>query len=56
VTSRAAVSGYGSFAVFAAQDDTRHHESNVSDAKRRILSLMKPYELGLLIAIGNVTA
>jgi len=36
---------------------TGHVELNVSDAKRRILSLMKPYELGdLLIAIGNVTA
>jgi PAS domain S-box-containing protein len=36
---------------------TGHVELNVSDAKKRILSLMKPYELGdLLVAIGSVTA
>jgi len=36
---------------------TGHVELNVSDAKKRILSLMKPYELSdLLVAIGSVTA
>lgn len=36
---------------------TGHVELNLTDEKKRILSLMKPYELGdLLDAIGNVTA
>ena len=36
---------------------TGHVELNLSSGKKRILSLMKPYELGdLLAAIGNVTA
>ena len=36
---------------------TGHVELNLASAKKRILSLMKPYELDdLLTAIGNVTA
>jgi CheY-like chemotaxis protein len=36
---------------------TGHVELDLSSEKNRVLSLMKPYELGdLLIAIGNVTA
>jgi two-component system response regulator YesN len=36
---------------------TGHVELNLSDEKNRIVSLMKPYEIGdLLLAIGSVTA